>query len=251
LQESEYLNIYRNEDTHWWYQGTHSLIVTSIKKFLPTEDIWICDAGCGTGGLLKRLKREGFLNSYGFDSSPYAIEQLRKRKDISRRIWQGDVEQLALRNSSFDVITSIDVLYHSNVHSEEQALKEFFRVLKPNGICILQYAAFEFLRGSHDIVVMTRRRSRIIDVERNIKEAGFKIDVCNYRNIWIFPMLLFWRTLSRFWVGRKKMNGSSDLFRFPKIINTLFYIVAMTENYLLSKIRFPFGTSMFCIARKE
>lgn len=251
MKEKEYPKIYQIEDTYWWYQGTHSLIMNSIKKRLSAKNPKICDIGCGTGGLLQKLIKEGFPNSYGFDVSPYAFQQLKKREKLSGVVWRGNVEQLALHDSSFDAITCIDVLCHSSVHKEEEALKEFFRILKPSGIFILQLPAFEFLKGTHSIAVQTRKRYRIGEVERYVKEAGFKIEFCSYRNTWFFPILLVWRMFSRLGVGGKKSNSSTDMTKLPEGINTLLYILTKIENSLLTKFRFLLGVSIFCIARKE
>lgn len=251
MYKSEYINIYEHEDTYWWYQGTYALVTDSIRRWSSLGNPKVCDAGCGTGGLLERLMKTGFTDVCGFDFSDDAIEQLEKRKWLSGKVYKGDIEKIPLADSSFDVVTCIDVLYHSGVKREDAALREIFRILKPNGILILQLAAFEFLRGSHDLVVMAARRYRVGEVEELVKKAGFKIEFCSYRNIWLFPIMFVWRITNKFRVKRKKLNSSSDLFKLPKAINTLLYMVVKIENYLLNRISFLFGTSVFCVARKE
>jgi len=251
LQASEYLNIYRLEDTHWWYQGTYALVSSALKKWLSAVNPKICDAGCGTGGLLEYLKNKSFSYLYGFDISPYAWEQLKKRKDINNRVYLGNLEQLAIKDSSLDAITCIDVLYHCGIRNEGAALNEFFRVLRPKGVLILQLAAFEFMRGRHDVIIMTRKRYRVSEVKKYARKAGFKIKLCAYRNSWLFPLLLFWRLLSRINIKRAVNGDSSDLVRIPGWLNTLLYLLMRLENKLLNTISFPFGTSVFCIASKE
>lgn len=251
MQELEYSNIYRLEDTHWWYQGTYGLVSDFLKARLTPCSSSICDAGCGSGGLMQKLIKEGFLNSYGFDISSYALEQLRKRQDINGRVYLGDAGELSLRSCSLDAITCLEVLYHANVHTEEFVLREFFRVLKPQGIMILQVPAFEFMRGSHDVVTMTRKRYRLNEVKEYVKQAGFRIELCVYRNSWLFPLLLFWRLFSRINIRNQGSIGTSDLTRIPRCLNALLYFLMQLENKLLNKISFPFGTSVFCVALKD
>ena len=117
----------------------------------------LLDAGCGSGGMLARL-REKFPRAkfVGFDVSEHALALTMARK-LDVQFVQGSVNQLPFADGEFDVVLSLDVIYHQAVDDRE-ALREMRRVLRDDGFLIVNVPAFEFLRGGHDIAVNTARR---------------------------------------------------------------------------------------------
>ena len=151
---SEYKNIFENEESHFFYVGNHNMVLSLVKRYLkPGKEIRILDAGCGTGLLAKKLEKFGVVT--GIDISPEAILYAKKR---GIRAIKASVTKLPFKDETFDLVVSIDVLYHQNVENDLNALGEFKRVLKPNGILIVKVPAYNWLRGSHDIVVHTKHR---------------------------------------------------------------------------------------------
>jgi len=76
------------------------------------------------------------------------------------------------------------------------------------------------------------------------------VDKISYRNTVLFPLAF----LKRVFEGRsiKGTNkAESDLALPPGFINKLFTKILFFENRLLRIINFPFGLSIFCIARKK
>ncbi|MEO9821550.1 MAG: methyltransferase domain-containing protein [Paracoccaceae bacterium] len=71
----------------------------------------VMDAGCAFGLLVEQFVDRG-IDAYGFDISPYAIDQA--RKDIVGRVKEGsileDIEQRA--GSKYDILICIEVLEH-------------------------------------------------------------------------------------------------------------------------------------------
>src|SRR3989344_8949493 len=132
MQTSEYKNIYLNEQTHFFYKTTHSIILTLIKKHLQSRGkLKILDAGCGTGLLTQKL---GFLGQvWGVDISVSALSFAKKR-GLSR-LNRASIDSLPFSGKKFDLITCVDVLYHTKVN-DKKAIKEFCRVLKPGGTLV-------------------------------------------------------------------------------------------------------------------
>ena len=80
----------------------------------------LLDAGCGTGGMFSLLSQFG--HTTGIDSSTKALELAAKRKNSI--LVQADVSYLPFTENSFDIVTSLDVLYHLNVKNDVEVLKE-------------------------------------------------------------------------------------------------------------------------------
>lgn len=242
MQLSEYHRMAKVEYAHFWYRAMGELTITILRKNINSK-VNILDAGCGTGGMTKKLEEFGRVT--GVDISQLALDYARKKglKDLLK----ASVCDLPFPDKSFDVIVTLDVLYHKKVEDDMKALQEFYRVLKPKGIILLRVPAFEFLRGNHDIIVETRHRYTSSEIKEKLETVGFKIRKLSYVNMLLSIPLFFKRTLERI----KKPNSlTSDTEPLPKVINELFYYLLKLENNLLNYTSLPFGSSVVCLGEK-
>jgi 2-polyprenyl-6-hydroxyphenyl methylase/3-demethylubiquinone-9 3-methyltransferase len=94
----------------------------------------ILDVGCGAGFLSNELARAG-LNVTGVDLSEESLIVAKKYDETKSVHYQSaDAYHLPFPDHSFDVLTAMDFLEH--VESPREVIKEFARVLKPDGIFI-------------------------------------------------------------------------------------------------------------------
>lgn len=101
---------------------------------LPGDtDTRLLDAGCGIGVFTRFYARRGFQVT-ALDLTDVAVQITRKSLELNHlkaQVLQGSVEALPFDNNSFDYIVSNGVIHHTS--ETEQAIKEFYRVLKPGG----------------------------------------------------------------------------------------------------------------------
>jgi hypothetical protein len=71
MELSEYENIARLEDQHWWYAGMRQIAANLVRTLPLPRPARILDAGCGVGGGLKWLSAFGV--TAGIDLHPLAI----------------------------------------------------------------------------------------------------------------------------------------------------------------------------------
>jgi 2-polyprenyl-6-hydroxyphenyl methylase/3-demethylubiquinone-9 3-methyltransferase len=94
----------------------------------------VLDVGCGAGFLSNDLAKEK-LQVTGIDLSEESLIVAKKYDETKSVIYQtADAYHLPFPDQSFDVITAMDFLEH--VDDPKGVIKEFSRVLKPNGIFI-------------------------------------------------------------------------------------------------------------------
>jgi len=249
MEKEEYARLYNHESSHWWYRGLHLLVLKTLNRYTPNSEL-LLDAGCGTGGLLEAIDTAGLAQrGLGIDISADAIEFCHERglTDIA----QASVLNVPFADQSVDTIVSLDVLYHMSVSSDEAALAEFFRLLKPQGILLLNLPAFESLRGSYDESVKTRERYTLTSLGEKVLQAGFEIEYLTYRNFLLFPLVWFYRkVIKETQVFKENQSTKSDLWQTPWIMNFALLLVLRIENLLLPFIKLPIGTSVFCVARR-
>lgn len=94
----------------------------------------LLDVGCGGGFLSNELARQG-LKVTGVDLSPESIKVAAKFDSTKSVVYQiADAYKLPFSDQSFEVITAMDFLEH--VERPQDVIKEFSRVLKPDGLFI-------------------------------------------------------------------------------------------------------------------
>lgn len=246
MEEREYLSIYALEERHWWFTGLKALVSDSIDRaFKGRTGLTVLDAGCGPGGLLKRLSADN--SAVGVDYSGIALGLCTKRG--LKRLINASVTALPFRDSVFDLTVSLDVIYHSGVKDDVEALREFSRVLKKGGALILNLPAYEFLRSPHDRVQHTERRYTSGDLRKKLELAGFIVEKMTYRNTFLFPAVLLVRMFKRLF-EKEGGQAASDLKEVSPAVNGLLKMLLWAENTALRFVNMPFGTSVFCVARK-
>ncbi|GAB7025668.1 class I SAM-dependent methyltransferase [Geotalea toluenoxydans] len=247
MNEREYERMFRVEDSHWWYAGLHELILETVTAEKHEEPLAILDAGCGTGRLCQLLQSVGTVA--GCDASPQALAFSRSR-GVSG-LFHADLNKVDLGEKRYDVITSIDVLYHQAVTDEENIISRFYRALKPGGLLILNLVAFEFLRSTHDIAVHTRKRYTLGGLLPSLKGQGYSIEKATYRLGFLFFPIAFYRLAKKLLPhSSQREQVDSDVYLPPSVINSLLLQLVRAENSFLHHCSLPFGTSVYVAARR-
>lgn len=244
----EYRQMFEVEDFHWWYVALHELIISAIKLTKGcTGELQILDAACGTGRLCQLLEPYGAVS--GCDVSPEALGLCRQRGVKS--LFQADLNRVNLPAAHYDVITSIDTLYHLGIDDEKAVVKKFHAALKPGGVLILNLVAHEFLRSTHDIAVHTRKRYTRKEVEALLTGCGFRIIVSSYRLGFLFLPIAALRLIKKgLNLSRHPESVASDVASPHPLINRLLLWLARQENRLVLTSSIPFGTSVFAVAER-
>lgn len=155
----------------------------------------VLDAGCGNGNLLLRaLRMRNEINSrtkaedpalqiIGMDFSGNMLGRAahRAESDDQAGFLQGSVTALPFQDQSFDRVVSSGVLTClPNVGAAERALQEFYRVLKPEGVLVVDF----FSRVSHYTLIRKHLFREPINppeyvspaqFRRSLEDAGFAV----------------------------------------------------------------------------
>lgn len=170
---------------------------------LPTNSL-VLDAGCGEGNVAINLAEKYGLRIYGVDLLDFAVNKaISKSKELilqnKVKFKIGDYTKLDFPDKTFDGIYTMETLVH--VPNYKKALKEFYRVLKPNGKLVL----FEYSMASRK--KFTPKELKIADMVNEesgmhslpyfvhgkfpqiLKNAGFENVVIKDNTSNIMPML--------------------------------------------------------------
>jgi SAM-dependent methyltransferase len=120
-----------------------------FKKLTIPPDAKALDAGCGIGGSTRLLARQFNCKVIGIDLSEKFIEAaafLTQCTQLENLVsfQQGSLLDLPFEDNTFDAVLCQHVLM--NIEDKSAAVKEFFRVLKPDGKLMLH----EIAKGNKD-----------------------------------------------------------------------------------------------------
>lgn len=233
---------YRLERSYWWFVGRRKIVATLLNGVKKRKSNIVLDVGCGTGGNLELLSSYGLC--IGIDISPLALS-------ICREHWDGnlicaDACSLPFRNCSVDLIAALDVLEH--LQDDVSALREFWRILKPNGILIVTAPAFMFLWSGHDIALGHFRRYTMSELKLKLNKVGFAIQKLSYAICPLLPFVFVFRKLQL--IAQHNMKKHTALIELPKPLNRALIAMLQLEATLLKYIDLPFGVSLVCKAIK-
>lgn len=238
---------------HYFREG---LILKSLRHYVPIH-ARILDAGSGNGSMSIRIGKAGYRDILGIDFSEafvaYAGNRAKKeRLDGVIQFQKGNLLELDIESDYFNAVVSGEVLEH--LEDDHQAVKEYKRVLKNGGFCIITVPAHPHLWDKNDEWAGHFRRYTKIQLLQLFVKNGFEIIRCTY---WGFPLIrLFHKFVYLPMVDRKilreKKNISrekSALFRILKNenlhrIGSNIFLFDNLFNFL------PFGLGLLLIARK-
>src|SRR3954468_14211739 len=115
MERAQYLVMAAVEGRHWWYGGMRAISASILNLvYAGRRDLAILDAGCGSGGNLRFLRRYGSVIGVDLAAEALALGRENAPSDLAR----ASVLQLPFAEASFDLVTSFEVLYHRAVPDE-------------------------------------------------------------------------------------------------------------------------------------
>ncbi len=223
-----------------------------MDEYCPPADRYILDAGCGTGINIDWLKRyAGGGKVFGLDLVSDAISFCRERG--FKGLVQASATDLPFADEMFDLVTSFDVLVQiPGEGSDDKAIAEMYRVLKPNGLAFVRGAAYEWMHSGHDKAMDTQRRYSLNQLAGKLEKQNFKIIRKTYANTIPFPAAVIRRLVLKK-IGLSD-SGSDVKPLSPRLqwLNTLLTKALLIEARHLKKqkAKLPFGLSAICVVRK-
>jgi SAM-dependent methyltransferase len=236
MEPAEYARMDAAEDHMWWYRALHRRLLASLADVHG----WVLDAGCGTGGLLARLRQQRpDVWTVGLEWADAASRRAVIKS--ATLIARGSVNALPFATASFDAAIAADLLCHGAV-DPGAALAELRRVLRPGGRLVVNMPAYAWLSSAHDRQVHNVRRCTASQLATMLRDAGFSRVHVRYWNGLLLPLMLVQRKLLA------RHATTSHVASFPPWLDATLHAVTEFERRL--PFRLPAGGSALATAER-
>ncbi|MBI2027229.1 MAG: class I SAM-dependent methyltransferase [Deltaproteobacteria bacterium] len=133
---------YFDDEAHLYsktYTGDNELGKEVVDRYLSTLIPFVprkktLEIGCGPATFTRHFSQSAWMVGVDFSSSMLEFAQ---KSDPQAHFTQADGQELPFRNESFDVVYSFRTLQH--IPDTQRAVSEMYRVLKDNGVLIIDY----------------------------------------------------------------------------------------------------------------
>ena len=148
----------------------------------------------------------------------------------------------------FNLITLFDVFNQAPVGDRATLLHKFKETLQPDGFLVMREPAMKIASGRHDIDVNIQERFEKKTMQKLLEDAGFEVLYNEYMNSLLFVPIVLARKIG----ALMNAEGKSDVTEHNLLSNAFLLTLLRLEKVLFSLgIKFPFGVSLFTIARKN
>jgi SAM-dependent methyltransferase len=244
MNSLEYARLAAAEDAMWYFRALHAHLIAGVERVLRApEALRLLDAGCGTGGFVRRLaKARPHWAAQGVDKSLEACALAGKLGTPS--ISQAAIELLPFADGAFDAVVSADVFYQ--VDEPARAIGELRRVLRPGGAMVLTAPAYPWLWSYHDEAVGGRRRFTKQGLRSLLADNGFEQVNVTHWNALTFPAIVWKRKISR-----SAGVETGDVALGPPWLEATLRGVMATERVVLRLgVTWPWGANLVVRGRR-
>lgn len=236
--EVEYSRQYRRlYEQHWWFRCRRHWILRQLEERLGDREVGrILDIGAGDGLFLPSLERFG--RPEGLEPETEAVRPSTcERWPMHLRTFDESFDP----GRNYGLITMLDVLEH--LEDDVAALRHARSLLRPGGLLVLTVPALRILWTRHDDLNHHQTRYTRGELRRALETAGFRIADCLYLFHWLVPVKLLIRGAEFLRAGEPELPNLP-----PPWLNRSFYFLTRLEQETLTRLRPPFGSSIFAVA---
>ncbi len=167
-------NIYKNKGRV--QKEIYPIIRRCIRLLKRSNVKRILDLGCGTGRHTIFLAKKGF-KVYGVDISQSGLDIIKKTKSKLKlrniKLKRADMAKIPYKSNFFDSIVCTSVINHARLNKIKRTFKEIVRVLKSNGIFILEVISPKDFTFKTGIEIEPGTRINIADWDSDVPHHFF------------------------------------------------------------------------------
>ena len=224
--------------------------LNQLRRWLTMPSPVVIDIGCSSGFMLRSLQDE-FP-----DAIPIGADYIRGPLETLAQnlagvpLLQFDLTTCPLPDRSVHGVVLLNVLEH--IQRDEVALAHVARILKPDGIAVIEVPAGPSLYDVYDKLLLHHRRYSMRDLLDKVSRCGLQTIEKSHLGFFLYPA--FWATKKR---GRRYLNESEAVqqdivSRNIKTASThpLLHAAMAAEEWLRNWVYYPCGIRCLLTCRR-
>jgi SAM-dependent methyltransferase len=247
MNSTEYANLERIEEHHWYYAGKRELVRRWIQQARPPhKSDRLLDCGAGTGRFAAEM--DGLCDVWVLDDHEDALTLLRKRFRADRILnLAGD--RVPLPDASLELVTALDVLEHTP--DDAAVVRGFSRLLVPGGLAVVTVPAGMALWSDWDVSLHHYRRYDRVGLRALFPPTEWEVVFANYTNVVAYPAVWMLRRWRKWFpdkaagVAVKRAEDKVPAAWLNRILRRVFVGMAFW------RVPMPFGVSLILVARRR
>lgn len=175
---------YDNDTVDRFGYVAHIESAEALDKALEEKDVYILDAGCGTGLVGEELVKRGYSDMDALDYSKEMLDEA-ETKNIYKRHIQADLsKKLIIEDNCYDAVVCTGTFTYG--HVKANAFDELVRITKPGGIIcftIREGAYEDYGYRQRMIELEQENRWELLGMENAeyLKNEGVTCKMCTYQ----------------------------------------------------------------------
>lgn len=227
------------ETSHFYFYAKRRVLEMYRKRYFNDKCIDVLDPSCSIGMDIAMF-RNGYGSDINFESISHAIYKI-------SRIVNGDTNRLPFKDRTFDLIISMDTLAIKGVEPVN-AVREYHRVLKNNGLIFVNVPHLQKLYSKHDRAVGNVKRYSRRDIHELFTGDKWIIEEINAWSMLLLPFAFLQRAVISLF---EDYSAKTDLREMNPVLNAVFKCIYNAEMPMLRMGILPFGYSLFTVCRKR
>ena len=227
---------------HWWFRARRDIIRNLIAAMGPPSDAKILEAGCGPGGNIAMLQEFGDVSA--FELNEQALAACVQDTGIACTKGALPNENPFANSAQFDLVVALDVIEH--IREDVESIRSLASCIAPGGAMLITVPAYQWLYGSHDRSHHHKRRYSRGQIRSVVLASGLRIERSGYFNTLLSPLIF----VARIWARLSGRVEDHDMKMPNRGLNAVLYRIFRSERRIAPMGIFPFGISVFVIARR-
>jgi SAM-dependent methyltransferase len=230
--------------------ASRDFALTALDR-LTRDDAVVLEVGCASGYLLRLIRNK--LPRALVIGSDYVLGPL---KEVATSlpavpIIQFDLTRCPLPSETVDAVIMLNVLEH--IGDDLEALRQARRILRPDGLLILEVPAGPHLYDVYDRLLMHYRRYSMRQLKQLFARAGFEVVFATHLGAVVYPAFTLVKLWNRYSISHVDAGGQQAVAGYIKYTASsgLVKLAFAAERWLGRWIRWPVGTRCVLIARRR
>lgn len=237
-------------ENHFIDKASRNYALGQIKRHIQNKPATILEIGCSSGFMLNAMQKS-FPNALVMGADVVREPLIKLGQTMPNTpLMRFNLIECPLPDNCVDVVVMLNVLEH--IENDAEALRQVKRILKPDGVAVLEVPAGPQLYDAYDKILMHYRRYTLKQLRELAIAQGFSIQNQSHLGFLLYPGFAFVKKRN------KRLLSESEAMQKQAVekniqstgSNKLLDLLMKTELVLGQLMSYPIGIRCLMTCKK-